>query len=264
MILIYIFFFIVGTLVGSFLNVVIVRTKNKKSILKNRSACPYCKKKLTWYELVPIVSFLIQKGKCRECGKKISFQYPLVEFFTGLIFLFGAIYYFDFNFYVLINFFYLLIVSSFLIVIFVYDLKYCLVSDKVIYPAIFIVFLYDVYLAFMSGQLSVLTLSFATAFIIGGFFLLLVLISKEKWMGMGDVKIGVLMGLFFGPFQFLTAIFLAFLLGATVSVFLLILKKKTMKSEIPFGPFLTGASFITIFWGTYLMHWYFNVFIGIL
>jgi len=244
--------------------VVVLRLKKNESIFKKRSYCPNCKKKLTWSELIPIVSFLIQKGKCRKCRKKISLQYPLVEFFTGLIFLLVAIYYFDFNPYALINLFYLLIVSSFLIVIFVYDLKYYLVSDKVIYPAIFIAILYDIYLAFMSGQLSVLTLSFAAAFIIGGFFLLLVLISKEKWMGMGDVKIGILMGLFFGPFQFLTAIFLAFLLGAIVSIVLIALKKKTMKSEIPFGPFLTGASFITIFWGTYLMHWYFNVFTGIL
>lgn len=258
--LIYVFFFILGTMAGSFLNVVILRLKKNESILKKRSYCPNCKKKLTWYELIPLVSFLIQKGKCRKCKKKISLQYPLVEFFTGLIFLLIAVYYFGFTFYGLINLVYLLLVSCFLIVIFVYDLKYYLVADKIVYSAIILIFLYDIYLTIVSGELWILTTSIAIALGVGGFFLLLVLISKERWMGMGDVKIGILMGLFFGPFQFLTAFILAFASGALVSVVLLILRKKNLKSEIPFGPFLAGATFITVLWGNYLLNWYFNIF----
>jgi leader peptidase (prepilin peptidase)/N-methyltransferase len=260
MILVYLFFFILGTVVGSFLNVVILRLKKNESILKKRSYCPNCKKKLTWYELIPLVSFLIQKGKCRKCEKKISFQYPLVEFFTGLIFLLIAVYYFGFTLYGLINLVYLLVVSCFLIVIFVYDLKYYLVADKIVYSAIIIALLYDIYLTIVSKELWILTTSIAIALSVGGFFLLLVLVSKERWMGMGDVKIGILMGLFFGPFQFLTAFILAFASGALVSIVLLILKKKNLKSEIPFGPFLTGATFITVLWGNYLLNWYFNIF----
>ena len=258
--LIYVFFIIFGLVVGSFLNVVILRLKKNESILKKRSYCPNCRKKLTWYELIPLVSFLIQKGKCRKCGKKISLQYPLVEFFTGLIFLLIAVYYFGFTLYGLINFCYLLLISCFLIIIFVYDLKYYLVADKIVYSAIVITFLYDIYLMLVSGELWILTTSIAIAFGVGGFFLLLVLVSKERWMGMGDVKIGVLMGLFFGPFQFLTAFILAFASGALVSIVLLILKKKNLKSEIPFGPFLTGATFITVLWGNYLLNWYLNIF----
>ena len=258
---IYIFFFILGTLAGSFLNVVVIRLKKNESILKTRSHCPYCKKKLIWFELIPIISFFIQKGRCRKCKKKISWQYHLVEFFTGSVFLLAVIYYFNFTTYDLINFCYLLIVSSFLIIIFVYDLKYCLVSDKIIYPAIIVTLLFNIYLAFITDQFSVLTTSLAAAVILGGFFLFLVLLSKEKWMGIGDVKIGFLLGLFFGPFQLFAAIFLAFFLGAIISVVLIVFKKKTLKSEIPFGPFLTGASFIIIFWGNYLINWYFNVFL---
>jgi len=258
MILVYIFFFIFGTIVGSFLNVVILRLKKNESILKKRSYCPNCKKKLEWYELIPIISFLIQKGKCRKCQKQISSQYPLVEFFTGLIFVLAAVYFLDFTAYGLINLLYLLIFSCFLLIIFVYDLKYYLVSDRIIYPAIIISLLYDVYLAIISKELWVLTASIAIAFAVGGFFLLLVIISKERWMGMGDVKIGILIGLFFGPFQFFAAIFLAFLIGAIISIVLLVLKKKNLKSEIPFGPFLTGATFIVLFWGNYLLDWYFK------
>ncbi|OGZ31847.1 MAG: hypothetical protein A2V69_03755 [Candidatus Portnoybacteria bacterium RBG_13_40_8] len=259
---IYIFFFILGTLVGSFLNVVVIRLKKNESILKTRSHCPYCKKKLKWFELIPIISFFIQKGRCRKCKKKISWQYPLVEFFTGLIFILSVFYYLNyFSLYNLINFFYLLVFSCFLLVIFVYDLKYSLVSDKVVYPAVIITILYDIYLAVATGRFSILTSSFAASLVLGGFFLFLVLISKEKWMGMGDVKIGFLLGLFFGPLQLFAAVFLAFLFGALISLVLIIFKKKTLKSEIPFGPFLTGASFIIIFWGSYLIDWYFNIFL---
>src|SRR4030043_497211 len=114
MLFIYIFFFILGTLVGSFLNVVVIRLKKNESILKTRSHCPYCKKKLKWFELIPIISFFIQKGRCRKCKKKISWQYPLVEFFTGLIFILSVFYYLNyFSLYNLINFFYLLVFSFF-------------------------------------------------------------------------------------------------------------------------------------------------------
>jgi len=258
---IYTLFFVLGTAVGSFLNVVIFRSKTKKSIFKNRSFCPYCKKKLTWYELIPILSFLIQKGRCRKCKKRISIQYPLVEFFTGLIFVWVAAYILDFTIYDWINTIFLLIFSCFLIVIFVYDLKYYLVPDKIIFPAIIITLLFDIYISLAIGDWSFFFSSIYAALIAGGFFLFLVLISKGKWMGIGDLKIGILIGLFFGLPQIFVVLFLAFLFGAIVSIILLILKKKTLQSEIPFGPFLTGATFITLFLGAGLISWYLNLFI---
>ena len=261
MLLVYILFFVLGTVVGSFLNVVIIRTKKKESILKKRSHCPYCKKKLTWYELVPIVSFFVQNGKCRKCKKKISLQYPLVEFFTGLVFVFVASYGSDFSFYGIINTLFLLIFSCFLVVLFVYDLKYYLVPDKIIYPAIVITLIFDIYIALIAGSWSFLTSSLIAALIGGGFFLFLILISKGKWMGMGDLKIGILIGLFFGIPHLFVVLFLAFFFGAIVSFILLILKKKTLKSEIPFGPFLSAATFLVLFVGAGLVRWYLNLFI---
>ncbi len=252
MLIFYVFFFILGAIVGSFLNVVILRFKNKESILKKPSYCVFCKKKLKWYELIPIISFIIQRGKCRKCKKKISWQYPLVEFFTGLIFLLIVLNFFAFS---IIAVCFLFLISCFLIIIFVYDLKYCLVPDKIIYPAIIIVFLYNIYLVF-SAQYPAFFNKLLAAIIGGGFFLVIVLISRGKWMGGGDVKIGVLMGLLLGLSQLFAALFLAFLVGAIVSIVLLILKKKNLNSEIPLGPFLTGATFITLLWGEYLLNWY--------
>lgn len=261
MVLVYILFFILGTLVGSFLNVVVIRSETRESIFKGRSSCPYCKKKLNWFELIPILSFLIQKGKCKGCKKRISIQYPLVEFFTGLIFVLIAAYGLDFTLYGLINIVFLIIFSCFLIIIFTYDLKHYLVPDKIIYPAIVITLIYDIYISLMVGDWSLLSSSIIAALIAAGFFLFLILISKGKWMGMGDLKIGILIGLFFGLPQFFIVLFLAFLIGAIVSIILLVLKKKTLKSEIPFGPFLSGATFIVLFLGVGLIRWYLDLFI---
>ena len=247
MLIFYFFIFIFGLIVGSFLNVVIVRLKTKQSILKKPSHCVFCKKKLTWLELIPIFSFIIQEGKCGHCGKQISFQYPLVELFTGLIFLLIFIYSAQGG-----QAIFIYLISCFLIVLFVYDLKHYLVPDKIIYPAIIIAFLYRLF-----GDFNY----FLAALVGGGFFLIIVLISKGKWMGLGDAKIGFLMGLLLGLNYLFVALFLAFFVGAIVSIILLILKKKTLKSEIPFAPFLIGATFITLFWGEILINWYLNLFL---
>ena len=253
--------------IGSFLNVVIARLKTKESILGKRSHCPFCKKKLNWYELIPVISFLLQKAKCLKCKRKISWQYPLVELATGLIFIlifnFSAIGGPASGWQSFISTVFLLLISCFLIVIFVYDLKYYLVPDEIIYPAIVLTFLYQLFGIWYFGDWNLFGFwnLMLGALVGGAFFLIIVLISKGKWMGMGDVKIGVLMGLLLGLSHLFTALFLAFLSGAIISGVLLILKKKGLKSEIPFGPFLTGATFITLLWGDILVRWYLGLFI---
>ena len=269
MLIFYIFVFVLGAIVGSFLNVVVIRLKNKEPFLSNRSYCLFCKKKLSWYELIPIISFIIQKGRCRNCDKKISWQYPLVEFFTGLIFLLII---FSFSaqggsasggqFSDVINLVFLLLISCFLIILFVYDLKYYLIPDKIIYPAIILTFGFRILDLFRVWNLGFrIWLDYLLAVIIGGaFFLAIFVMSHGKWMGIGDVKIGILMGLLLGISGILTALFLAFLSGAIVSIVLLILKKKTFQSEIPFGPFLTAATFVSLLWGNEILNWYLNLF----
>jgi len=246
--MIYFLIFIFGLAIGSFLNVVIFRLGTNESILVGRSHCPKCGAILKWYDLIPALSFLIQKGKCRYCEKKISFQYPIVEIITGFLFILILS---KFGLDSLITY-YLLLISCFLIVIFVYDLKNYLILDKIVFPAIIIVLFYQI---LMGNFLN----PFLSALLASGFFLSLVLISKGKWMGMGDVKFAILMGLILGWPNILLALFLSFFSGAIIGIVLILFGKKGLKSQIPFGPFLVGSTILIMLYGEYLNIWYYNL-----
>jgi len=238
-----------GLTIGSFLNVVICRLETNESILISRSHCPKCKVILKWYDLIPVLSFLIQKGKCRYCMKRISWQYPIVEISTACLFL--LIFNFQFS---IFNLIYYLIIISFLIIIFVYDLKYYLILDKVIFPAIIIVGIFNFLISPEGWQFSILS-----AFGASLFFLLLVLVSKGKWMGLGDVKFAFLMGLILSWPNILLGLFLSFFSGAIIGIILILFGKKGLKSQIPFGPFLVGATVLIMLYGQYLNSWYYSL-----
>ncbi|MEK7519422.1 MAG: prepilin peptidase [Patescibacteria group bacterium] len=265
---IFIFFF--GLIVGSFLNCVIYRLESKDSFLKGRSFCPHCKNILKWPDLIPVLSFFILKGKCRYCRQKISWQYPLVEISTVAIFLLifnflprqiyfestGGFSIFDF-----LPLFYYWIVSSLLIIIFAYDLKHYIIPDRIVYPAILIVGIWylasGIFSHFYTQYyiLNALYSAFASAL----FFWIIVFISGGKWMGGGDIKLALFMGLFLGFPNILVAFFSSFFLGAIIGLGLILAGKKTMKSEIPFGPFLIIGTFIALFFGEKLINWYLNL-----
>ncbi|MEK9135255.1 MAG: prepilin peptidase [Patescibacteria group bacterium] len=247
-----IFIFVFGLMVGSFLNCVIYRLEQGKSFLRGRSFCPNCKHQLSWQDLIPIFSFLILGGKCRYCSQKISWQYPLVELFTGIIFL--SILLTNSNIYAMA---YLLLVSCFFIIIFVYDLKHYIIPDKVVFPAIGVALAYDLLRFDLLGRSNLLASAFGAA----GFFLAIVLISRGKGMGIGDIKLAFLMGLFLGWPNIIVALFLAIFLGAIMGIGLIISGKKTLKSEVPFGPFLTIGAFSALFWGEKIINFYFNLFL---
>jgi len=251
--------FIFGLIFGSFLNCVIYRLHSGESFLKGRSYCPNCKHILSWQDLIPVFSFLILKGKCRYCQKKISWQYPLVEIATGILFVLVIHYTFS-NF--LFSIFYFLI-SCFLIIIFVYDLKHYIIPDKVIYPAILVVSIWYLVFSIFFNRYpkSYLLTTIYSALGAAAFFLMLVVISHEKWLGWGDVKLAFLMGLFLGWPKILLALFLAFFIGAIIGVGLIIFGKKTLKSEIPFGPFLVSGTFLALFFGQKILDWYLNWFL---
>ncbi len=236
--------FILGLSVGSFLNAVIYRLEKKKPISFDRSHCPHCRAVLKWHDLIPVISFILFSGKCRYCRKRISFQYPLVELAAGLLFLIT----FNSFGYSLVALYYLIIIS-FLIIIFVYDFRHYLIPDKIIYPAIIIAFLY------LFSEKDFIS-HFLSAILASGFFLLLVLISKGKWIGLGDVKLAFLMGLVLGWPGILIALFISFFSGAIAGLTLIVLGKKKMKSEIPFGPFLVGSTILVIFLNQYLVDWF--------
>jgi leader peptidase (prepilin peptidase)/N-methyltransferase len=154
---------------------------------------------------------------------------------------------------------YYLVIACFLIVIFIYDLKHYIIPDQVIYPAIVLVFLYNIYQFAINNQQLTIN-NFLSAFGAAAFFLTIVLISRGKWMGIGDIKLAFFMGLFLGFPDILVALFLAFLIGAAVGLILIALGKKTLKSEVPFGPFLVTGTFLALFWGEKMIDIYFNCF----
>jgi len=256
--------FVFGLSIGSFLNCVIYRLalpnffwKNLGG-LKGRSYCPHCKHNLGWQDLIPILSFVILKGKCRYCQKPISLQYPLVELATGILFLLIVFYFFsDFLFSI-----FCLLISCFLIIIFVYDLKHYIIPDKIIYPAIAIALIFNTfYSIFIINNSKFLIQSLLSALGAASFFLIIVLVSRGRWMGIGDIKLAFFMGLFLSFPGILIALFSAFLVGAILGLWLVAFGKKTMKSEVPFGPFLVTGTFIALFFSQPLINWYWNLFL---
>lgn len=248
--------FIFGTCVGSFLNCLIYRLREQQSFLSGRSFCPKCLHQLVFFDLIPVLSFIFLKGKCRYCGEKISWQYPLVELATGFLFLLIFLHFTIYPVWIsgtLPFTIYLLIISCLLIIIFVYDLKHYIIPDKIIYPAIVIVFLYKIIFDFQTSNFYSLILSALVAF---GFFFLLWLVSRGRWMGLGDAKLAFLMGFFLGYPKILIAMFSAFLIGAIIGIGLMASGKKTLKSQVPFGPFLVVGTFIALFWGREIIKWY--------
>jgi leader peptidase (prepilin peptidase)/N-methyltransferase len=249
--------FLFGLIVGSFLNCVIYRLGEKKSFLKGRSFCPNCGHVLNWKDLIPIFSFLILRGKCRYCGKKISLQYPLVELFTGILFLATFYHLRDqlFSLQGIFTLFYYWTILSSLIVIFVYDLKNYLIEEKIVYFSILVCLIFNLIFSISEIKNKILSSLF-----LGLFFLSIVLISKEKWMGIGDAKLGALIGIFLGWPKIIPALFFSFFVGSIFGIFLIILKKKSLKSEIPFAPFLVSGTIFSLFFGEKVIDWYLKFF----
>ena len=250
--LIFIVIFLLGTIIGSFLNVVISRFNTGRTMVKGRSICMNCNKNLRWYELIPVLSFLVQSGKCRRCKSSISTQYPIVELVTGLVFAlivfkFLPILFISSSFYIFYVVLYVFIFSL-LIVISVYDLRHKVIPDKLVYLFIAISFISIFINPYMFGPIFVLpTLAalfsgplFAVPFVLLWFF------SKGRFMGLGDGKLVLGLGWMLGMTQGIFAIILAFWIGSIVGLFVLFLSKKkiNMKTEIPFAPFLIAGALI--------------------
>lgn len=292
--------FILGSVLGSFAKVLSDRSLKGKSF-SGRSYCPYCKKILNWYDLLPVFSYIALVGKCRHCKHKIPLEYLLVEVLMGCLvgFLFWQS---SANFQTLVanfesifNFQFLIFVSDLafktffivvLVVFFLTDFKKMFIPDRIVLPSIVIsviyllsitlykvVYLYYSLLKSPIGQKLLppytnyfqrhaiitaqpLFTAILCALLVGGFFMALIIITKGKGMGGGDVKLGVLMGLGLGFPGSLLALTLAFLTGSVISLMLVAFRKKDFGSHIAFGPFLVLGSLITLFWGPQILSWY--------
>lgn len=244
----YLIFFVIGLFFGSFLNVVIYRFPEMKDIFLGHSYCPKCKKNIPFYDLVPLFSYLMLGGKCRFCRKPISIQYLIIEFATG--FLFSLAYYIlGFN----LSLIFYLPIFMLLVLIFVYDLKYLEI------PEIFSwLFLALAILAGLFANIYSIDRFLLGGLVGGGILGILVGISDERWMGSGDIKIGLGFGFLLGYPNALLFLFLSFIIGAVFGVLKILVKKGKLKSQIPFAPFLIVSAIITLLFGQRLIDYYLN------
>lgn len=253
--LILFFAFLFGLIIGSFLNALIWRLHTGEGMW-SRSHCPRCHGQIAWYDNIPLLSFLILGGRCRHCHQRISWQYPAVEFSTGVLFALafwktaGIYLTTDPQFLFVFRDFFLISVMT---VIFIYDLRWYLILDRVTVPAFMILLGLNLYLG-LNWQNLLLSV------IIGGsFFLIQFVVSDGKWIGGGDIRLGALMGASLGYPGVLTALFIAYILGSVVGLSMIALGKKQWGSKVPFGTFLAMATIIALFWGERLVDWYWNL-----
>lgn len=237
------FIFLIGLFIGSFLNVVVDRIPRGESIIVGRSHCDFCKHTLSWYDLIPLFSFLFLRGKCRYCHTFIGWKYPVIELTTGVMFALTFIVFFQSSVLLLLT---MLGILSILITIFYTDLFSGIIPD-------ILILCLSVFACFHIFLLSQQFISFLLAgFAAGLFFLCIFLLTKGHGIGFGDVKYALVMGLLVGFPFLITSLYIAFLTGAGVALILVIARKKAFKSSIAFGPFLVIGTFANLLWGASL------------
>ena len=245
-----IFFFLYGLLFGSFFNVVGLRIPKIQSIISPPSTCSKCKRRLTILDLVPVLSYIFLKGKCRNCGQKINWIYPVMELCTGILFSIA---------YLKLGFSKELIVAllfiSMLVIITVSDLAYMVIPDKILifFGVLFIC-------SRIISPLSPWWDSLIGAFIGFGILLLIAILSKGG-MGGGDIKLFFVIGLVLGMIQTLMTLFVAAFIGMIAGFIHLKIKKAVKKTPVPFGPSIAAAALIVYFYGEIILEWYTNLFI---
>jgi prepilin signal peptidase PulO-like enzyme (type II secretory pathway) len=262
---------ILGLCAGSFINALVWRIhaqetsrkqtlvdKRRLSITKGRSICPHCKHQLASTDLIPIFSWLWLRGKCRYCHKSISIQYPLVELATTALFVASyAFWPIELDLNGSINFVAWLIILTGFIALLIYDLRWMILPNRVVYPMISLAVLLAIYNIISDGGFSFLFNTIFAVAIAGGLFYLLFMISKGRWIGGGDVKLGALIGLLLAdPFQAFLMLMAASMLGTLVVLPGLALKKLTPSSRIPFGPFLIVSAIVVKLFGAAAIAWY--------
>ncbi len=289
--------FIIGSVLGSFSKALAERSLNRKSFF-GRSVCNSCNKPLSWFDLIPVFSYLLLRGRCRYCKKKMGREYLIVELVFGAILSFifwqasPSFPPLDLSF-AAINFFITLLLKIFFITVLVIvtltDLKKMIIPDRIILPAVGMLLAAQLFIAIYkvgylysylnSSAIGKLLLpphseyftrhalmvvqqfgvQVLSGLAIAGFFMALIIITRGKGMGGGDVKMGAFIGLMLGFPNSLLAVMLAFFSGAIVALVMIVMGKKRFGQSLPFGPFLVLGSLIALFWGDYLIKLYLNI-----
>lgn len=256
-----IFLFIFGLLIGSFLNVVVLRLPKEESLL-GRSHCVNCNKTLNYFELFPVFSYLFLGGKCSGCQQKISPRYAIIELLVGFMFAVSWLLLKPENIFEYVNFVKIIVGICLFLVIFVVDLENFIILDEiVIFGSIFslclAVFL-DIFSYMQTNHFQGHVLQSSLFGVLVSFvpFFCLWYFSKGEWLGFGDVKLALFLGLFFGWKLVLFNNFLSIIIGGLVAVWLLSVAGKNLKTKVPFGTFISVASVITLFYGNQILSWY--------
>ncbi|HUC31365.1 MAG TPA: prepilin peptidase [Candidatus Paceibacterota bacterium] len=281
--------FIFGLAFGSFLNVVALRYDGEHFLLDTkliggRSHCVQCGRTLRWFELMPLVSFLIQGGRCRRCKARLSIQYPIVELLSGLIFVFVPLYIIGAGGgatpasiavpLVIISILWIAVFEALLVMALI-DIRLGIVPDEIniflgalgIFLAIFSAGYFGAandlflgpYAAIFGWQGSVMLAKIIGAAVAGAFFALLIAVTRGKGMGMGDLKLAIPLGLIFGWPDIIFVLMFAFVIGAAAGLLAIARGRNTMKGTLPFGPFLALGAAAVFFWGAPIFGWYFSL-----
>lgn len=273
------FVVLLGLVAGSFVSVLIYRIPREESIVWGRSHCRSCNHLLGMRDLVPLISFLSTMGKCRYCKTVLPLTYPIIEVTTSLLFLLAYWLTIATQPYIpvlqLLTLVYLALLFIVLAALFFIDLYDLLLPDTLVFSSFFLVFLYHVlynflytlrlttapvfsanFLMLLTQNLQPFAHGVLAGFAVAVVFFLLIVATKGRGMGGGDVKFALVMGAVIGWPNLLVALFLAFFLGAIISIFLLLLRKKQFGQTIPFGPFLIIGTLSTLVWGDQLVQWF--------
>lgn len=253
--------FLFGLCFGSFLNVLVYRLPLKKSLLEPPSSCPSCKTRLGLVELIPLIGYLLLRGRCRHCKAKISLRYPLVELATGL--LFGAVfYYFGFT----IDAFFYLILLYLLLGIALIDLEHRIVPNVLVTAGLIggVLLLLPAAASFLFELPGWLIVERGApdalgGLLLGGAVMLIIIAASRGGMGAGDLKLMAMIGLFVGLRGTVVVMMLGFLFGALVGLAFIILGRLTRKDALPFAPYLSLAALIQVLWGEQIWNWYINL-----
>lgn len=241
--------FVLGLLTGSFLNLCICRIPEGESILYPPSKCSACGRRLKWHNMIPLISYVLLKGKCGFCGKGIPSAYPLVELMNGILYA-AAFCLFDKG----LPFIKSILLISIVIVASAIDLKEQIIPDGLIVFGL----LTGIIFVWMDKSYS--PLDALLGFIIGGGTLLIIALISKGGIGGGDIKLMAVIGVFLGWPLILIVLFISFVSGGIFGIVFLVTGKKGKKDSVPFGPFIGGASIISLFWGQWLISFYLSLF----
>ncbi len=268
---------LLGLCFGSFVNALVWRVRKqskaktkkgreKYSLSKGRSMCVHCGHILDAKDLLPVISWLSLRGKCRYCHKPISWQYPAVELLTPLLFIISYAFwpgplqsFLEIASFVV----WLALLVSFMALI-VYDLRWMLLPNRIVFPAGILAAVYALIAVLQEGTVEAVVNTVLAVGVGGGLFYILFQVSNGRWIGGGDVKLGFVLGALLGdPSQAALMLFIASLLGTLVSLPMLLAKKLTPSTRVPFGPFLIVATIIVLLFGHDISDWYWRTFISI-